>query len=69
MRDRSRTRGPRLQFAIDYPAVAVDLDDLALSSGDIHSGHADFWNTWHQQKLGNEIAKCIHRELVCNVSG
>jgi hypothetical protein len=61
---------PQLQFAIDYPPVpANEVDELALSSGDIHSGHADFWNTWHQQKLRNEIAKCIHRDLVCNVSG
>jgi hypothetical protein len=61
---------PQLQFAIDYPPIpSADLDELALSSGDIHSGHADFWNTWQQQKLSNEIAKCIHRDLVCNVSG
>lgn len=60
---------PQLQFAIDYPPVSLDeLDDLALSSGDIHSGHADFWNTWHQDKLSNEIARCIRRDLVCNVS-
>jgi hypothetical protein len=60
---------PQLQFAIDYPPVMPDeLDDLALSSGDIHSGHADFWNAWHQDKLNNEIARCIQRDLVCNVS-
>jgi hypothetical protein len=60
---------PQLQFAIDYPPVpAADLDALALSSGDIHSGHADFWNTWDQTKLHNEVSQCIHRDLVCNVS-
>jgi hypothetical protein len=61
---------PQLQFAIDYPPVAAEtLDDLALSSGDIHSGHADFWNTWDQDKLRTEIAVCIRRDLVCEVSG
>jgi hypothetical protein len=60
---------PQLQFAVDYPPVPADqLADLALSSGDIHSGHADFWNTWQQEKLTNEIEVCIHRDLVCNVS-
>jgi hypothetical protein len=61
---------PQLQFAIDYPPVAADeLGQLALSSGDIHSGHADFWNTWQQDKLEREVAHCIGRNLVCNVSG
>jgi hypothetical protein len=48
---------PQLQFAIDYPPVpAGELDALTLSSGDIHSAHADFWNTWDQHKLRHEIA-------------
>ena len=60
---------PQLQFAIDYPPVPADeLDDLTLSSGDIHSAHADFWNTWDQHKLQREVAECIRRDLVCNVS-
>ncbi len=60
---------PQLQLAIDYPPVAADrLAGLALSSGDIHSGHADFWNTWDQARLRREVAMCIHRDLVCNVS-
>lgn len=61
---------PQLQFAIDFPPQPADtLDQLTLSSGDIHTGHADFWNTWHQAKLSNEVAQCIRRDLVCNVSG
>ena len=60
---------PQLQFAIDYPPVpADDLGDLTLSSGDIQSVHADFWNTWDQHKLRREVAECIRRDLVCNVS-
>jgi hypothetical protein len=61
---------PQLQLAIDFPAVAAgEIDALALSSGDILSGHADFWNAWHQGKLTNEITHCIHRDLPCGISG
>ena len=61
---------PQLQLAIDFPVPpADDLDQLALSSGDILSGHADFWNAWHQDKLRNEVINCIHRDLPCGVSG
>lgn len=59
---------PQLQFAVDWP-VPVSVDGLALSSGDIHSGHADFWNTWDQERLEREVTACLHRDLPCNVSG
>ncbi len=58
---------PQLQFAIDYPPVTPD--GLALSSGDILTGHADFWNAWDQAKLANEVAACINRDLVCGLTG
>jgi len=58
---------PQLQMAIDYPPV--DPEGLALSSGSIHSAHADFWNTWDQDKLEREVSSCINRDLVCGVSG
>ena len=61
---------PQLQLVVRYPPMPdVDPADLALTSGDIHSGHADFWNTWDQEKLRNEVSRCIHRDLVCGVSG
>lgn len=59
---------PQLQFAVDWP-VPDTTDGLALSSGDIHSGHADFWNAWNPDKLEREVAVCIGRDLACNVSG
>ena len=58
---------PQLQMAIDFPPVAPD--GLALSSGAIHSAHADFWNTWDQDKLEREVAVCLNRDLVCGLSG
>ena len=60
----------QLQLAIDYPPVPADqLEGLALTSGDILSGHADFWNTWNQAKLENEVAHCLHRNLPCGLAG
>lgn len=58
---------PQLQFAVDWP-VPDSVEGLALSSGHIHSGHADFWNAWDQDKLEREVAACLHRDLPCNVS-
>lgn len=61
---------PQLQLVIDYPAVRPDeIGTLALSSGNIHTGHADFWNAWDQAKLDNEVVRCIHRDLACGISG
>lgn len=58
---------PQLQMAIDYPPV--DPVGLTLSSGEVYSAHADFWNTWDQEKLEREVAGCINRDVVCGVSG
>ncbi len=60
----------QLQLAVDYAPVApTELDALALSSGDILTGHADFWNVWDQRKLEREVAACINRDLPCGISG
>lgn len=59
---------PQLQFAVDWPAPE-SVADLVLSSGDIHTGHADFWNAWDQPKLTREVTACLHRDLPCTVSG
>lgn len=39
-----------------------------LASGDIITGHADFWNVWNQDKLEQEVALCLNRDLICGVS-
>ena len=57
---------PQLLIAIDYPPV--DPHGLSLASGSILTGHADFWNVWDQDKLVDEVALCINRDLVCGVS-
>jgi hypothetical protein len=60
---------PQLQFTIDYPPVPGDPAEFALASGATSTAHADFWNVWHQAKLADEVALCLHRQLVCGVSG
>jgi len=59
---------PQLQLAVDWPVPPPDAV-LALSSGDIHTGHADFWNAWDQAKLDREVEACIRRDLACGISG
>lgn len=58
----------QLQFAVDW-AVPAGIEGLALSSGDIHPGHADFWNAWDPDKLRREVQHCLQRDLPCGVSG
>jgi hypothetical protein len=60
---------PQLQLAIDYPDVDGDRRALTLASGAIETAHADFWNTWDQAKLEDEVELCLRRQLVCSVSG
>lgn len=56
---------PQLTIAIDYPPV--DPEGLSLSSGSTDTMHADFWNVWDQAKLEEEVALCLHRDLVCGL--
>ncbi|MEM8746048.1 MAG: DUF1996 domain-containing protein [Actinomycetota bacterium] len=56
---------PQLLLGVDWPPV--DPDGLSFSSGDLTTAHADFWNTWDQEKLEREVASCLHRDLVCGL--
>jgi hypothetical protein len=58
---------PELELTIDFPPV--DPAGLSLASGSIRTGHADFWNVWDQDKLADEVANCLNRDLTCGVSG
>jgi hypothetical protein len=58
---------PQLQFTVEY-AVSGDPTGLELASGSIWSGHADFFNSWDQDKLTTEVTLCLHREVVCGVT-
>lgn len=58
---------PQLQLAVDFPAL--DPVGLALASGSIYSGHADFWNAWDQARLEREVTTCLRRDLPCLIVG
>lgn len=56
---------PQLQFAIDYPPM--DPEGLTLASGPVETAHADFWNTWNQDKLATEVDLCLRQQHVCSL--
>jgi len=63
--DTHPTAIPQLQFAIDYPPT--DPEGLSLASGPIETAHADFWNTWNQDKLATEVDLCLRQQHVCSL--
>ena len=58
---------PQLIFAVAYP-VHGDASHLQLASGGLMTGHADFVNSWDQEKLEDEVELCIGRDIVCGVT-
>lgn len=57
---------PQLQLSVEYP-VTGDVGDLSLTSGDLITAHADFWNLWDPDKLQTEVELCLNRGVVCGV--
>ncbi|HRE03868.1 MAG TPA: DUF1996 domain-containing protein, partial [Ilumatobacteraceae bacterium] len=58
---------PQLQFSIAY-GFSGDPSGLRLASGSVLTGHADFFNAWHEEELADEIANCLHRGVVCGIT-
>jgi Domain of unknown function (DUF1996) len=58
---------PQLLLTISYP-ITGGGHELALASGSVLTGHADFFNAWDEDKLRTEITSCIHRGLTCGVA-
>jgi uncharacterized membrane-anchored protein YjiN (DUF445 family) len=48
--------------------VHGDASKLQLASGSLLTGHADFVNSWDQEKLEDEVELCIGRDVVCGVT-
>ena len=46
--------------------ISGSLDGVRLSSGGVHSGHADFWNSWKQPVLTQLVRDCLNAGKVCN---
>lgn len=58
---------PQLIFSVAY-SFSGDPTGLKLASGGVLSGHADFVNSWDQDKLEDEVTFCLHRDVVCGVT-
>jgi hypothetical protein len=58
---------PQLLLTISYP-ITGGGHDLALASGSLVTGHADFFNAWDEDKLRTEVESCIQRGLTCGVA-
>jgi len=62
---------------LEVPALAMtqrfdyqgDGRNISISSGDIHSLHADFWNTWVQTGLTRAIDRCIKTTITDHPHG
>jgi len=49
---------PLISLNVRYPIAGGP--GLALSSGGIHSAHADFFNAWTPRSLARLVRRCIH---------
>jgi hypothetical protein len=58
---------PQLLLTVTFP-VTGGGHDLALATGSVLGGHADFVNAWDEDKLRTEVATCLHRGFVCGVA-
>lgn len=57
---------PQLTMAIKFPITGPG-HELRLASGNVHSAHGDFINSWDMEGLTREVRQCIHREAVCDL--
>jgi hypothetical protein len=55
---------PAISLIYQYPPLAAGA--LALSSGGVFSGHADFVNAWSESALSKLVARCLNRGRVCD---
>jgi hypothetical protein len=46
--------------------ISGSLSGVRLSSGGVHSGHADFWNSWNQRALRQLVRDCLNAGQICN---
>lgn len=57
---------PQLTMSIKYPISGAG-HDLKLASGNVHSAHGDFLNSWNMEGLEREVRHCIRRGAVCDL--
>ena len=57
---------PRLTMLVEWDDFYPDPATLSLSSGSVHTMHADFWNTWHQPRLEQLVRLCLDASRECS---
>ena len=55
----------RVHYGIMNPLNADGSLAFTLSSGPPHTLHADFWNTWQQERLDQLVANCLVARVHC----
>ncbi len=55
----------RVHYGIMNPLNPDGTMALTLSSGPTHTLHADFWNTWQQERLDQLVNDCIVAKVHC----
>jgi hypothetical protein len=55
---------PILIERFEYP-VGSSSSGIAFSSGPAYTAHADFWNTWDQDKLTSLVNNCLNLNRNC----
>jgi hypothetical protein len=58
---------PSLRLTVAYPIRGGA--DLALASGGVYSGHADFFNAWRQDELKRLVEACAAERRHCSRPG
>jgi hypothetical protein len=58
---------PSLRLTIAYPIRGGA--GLALASGGVYSGHADFFNAWKQGELNRLVKQCAAEKKRCSRAG
>jgi hypothetical protein len=57
---------PRLTMVFEWDDFYPDPASLSLSSGSVHTMHADFWNTWDQARLAQLVRMCVDASRKCS---
>ncbi len=58
---------PSLALNVRYPVAGGA--GVALASGGVYSGHADFFNAWDQAELERLVERCLNANIHCGGRG
>ncbi|MFN8521809.1 MAG: DUF1996 domain-containing protein [Chloroflexota bacterium] len=59
---------PAVAMIVHYP-INGDPGNITLSSGNIYSAHADFFNAWDQAFLAARVDQCLNGDERCGTLG